>query len=249
MATQIEHIKKDRNFFLTFFIYLDIMIQVVISFTYLVYIINNHSFFINYPAQCLIFPALGALYILFLVKILKWNKDGFWGVIAISVISLLVNLSIKELEVSGSFIILATPVILYLIMQIKKNGVSAWTHIYISEDSNSKKISIMKETNTENKNTSNIMSQINKHNIISILLLIPWAINSASYPNLYGVVLRLVILIFMFFILTGLITFISSLFKKKLSFNKTFYIVCYVMASSFFIANFDKVFNFLFSIM
>ena len=107
----------------------------------------------------------------------------------------------------------------------------------------------MEETNTEKKNTSNIMSQINKHNIISIILLIPWAIHSASYPNLYGIVLRLFIMIFMFFILTGLITFISSLFKKKLSFNKTFYIVCYVMASLFFIANFDKVFNFLFSIM
>ena len=101
----------------------------------------------------------------------------------------------------------------------------------------------MKESAEKKKNTSSEISQINKHNVISILLLIPWAIHSASYPTFYGVFLRLVVLIFIFFILTGLITFISSLFKKKLSFNKTFYIICYVGAFMFFFSLLDPYLN------
>ena len=38
-----------------------------------------------------------------------------------------------DLEDSNRYSVLITPVILYLIMQIKKNGVSAWNHIYNSE--------------------------------------------------------------------------------------------------------------------
>ena len=124
---------NDRNFFLTLFIYLDILLCAVISFTYLSYIINSNPLFVSYPAQCIIYPALSLLSIFFLVKILKWEQDGLWGILAVSVISLIINFSMPDLEDSNRYSVLITPVILYLIMQIKKNGVSAWNHIYNSE--------------------------------------------------------------------------------------------------------------------
>ena len=84
------------------------------------------------------------------------------------------------------------------------------------------------------RDTGNKMSKVKKHTIISILLLIPGAMlfasaHTSSY-SLLSIALTFVCLIFFAFILTSIVSFIFSLFKRKLSFDKTLYRCCYLLA-------------------
>jgi hypothetical protein len=71
---------------------------------------------------------LGIANVGFAVLLLKWNKWGFWGFILTAVCSLIINLSIG-LGVSQSILGLVGIGILYGILQIKQDNVSAWDNL------------------------------------------------------------------------------------------------------------------------
>jgi cation transport ATPase len=86
------------------------------------------------------------------------------------------------------------------------------------------------------KEPGNKMSKVKKHTIISILLLIPGAMR-LSYTNpptenqfIIFVSLNIVLLFFFAFILTWIFTSIFSSSKRKLSFDRTLYKCCYLLA-------------------
>ena len=71
---------------------------------------------------------LSLLNLVFAVLLLKWQKIGFWGFVATSVISLGLSMS-AGMGVSSIVAGLFGIVLLYGILQIPKDEVAAWKHL------------------------------------------------------------------------------------------------------------------------
>lgn len=71
---------------------------------------------------------LAAANVVFAVLLLKWKRIGFYGFLATSVITIAVNLSIG-LGVGQSIAGIIGVIILYGILQIKKDSVTAWDNM------------------------------------------------------------------------------------------------------------------------
>ena len=68
---------------------------------------------------------IGIANLIFAIMLLKWKRWAFWAYVATSIITLIINLSIDQ-GVLASFLGLSGAIILYAILQIKKDGISAW---------------------------------------------------------------------------------------------------------------------------
>ena len=66
--------------------------------------------------------------IIFAVMLFKWKKIGFWGFTGTSIIALIINLNIG-LGIGQSLLGLISIAILFGILQIKRDGVSAWKNL------------------------------------------------------------------------------------------------------------------------
>jgi len=67
--------------------------------------------------------------IFFIVQILRWKMIGFTGYVAIIVIVLIISLLISNLSLIRVIYAIAGIVILYAVLQIKKDGKSAWKEL------------------------------------------------------------------------------------------------------------------------
>jgi len=65
---------------------------------------------------------------IFAVMLLQWKKIAFWGFIGTSIIVLIINLSIG-LGIGQSLFGLVGIAVLYGILQIKKDNVTAWKNL------------------------------------------------------------------------------------------------------------------------
>lgn len=68
---------------------------------------------------------LGILNVICSILLFQWKKIGFWGFVVTSIIALIINLSI-DTSLTQSLLGFMGLVILYGLLQINKNGVSAW---------------------------------------------------------------------------------------------------------------------------
>ncbi|MCB0403117.1 MAG: hypothetical protein KDD41_13600 [Flavobacteriales bacterium] len=71
---------------------------------------------------------IGGANVMFAIMLMQWKKMGFWGYAGSSIVILFINLSIG-LGIGQSVMGLVGIGILYGILQIKKNGESAWEHL------------------------------------------------------------------------------------------------------------------------
>ena len=74
------------------------------------------------------FIILLILNIIFIAKMLKWKKAGFYGLSITTIIGFLINITIG-LPLTPCVIGLSSVPILYGILQIKKHGISAWDYL------------------------------------------------------------------------------------------------------------------------
>ena len=80
------------------------------------------------PIFMILLSVLGIANVIFAMMLLKWKKIGFFGFIGSSIGAIIVNVSMGldiVQSVSGLFGI----ALLYAILQIKENGVSAWDNM------------------------------------------------------------------------------------------------------------------------
>jgi len=126
--------KKERNIILTLFLIFSIIANITTSFNYLNLITSESPFFNIYPVKTIVLFIGCMLGIVFDILILKWNKIGFYGALIGSLIVFFINMSFKEITFSQSLYGIYGLLILFILMQIKKNGVSTWTHIYNSKN-------------------------------------------------------------------------------------------------------------------
>jgi hypothetical protein len=71
---------------------------------------------------------IGLLNITFSVFLFQWKKWAFWGFALTSLMTLVVNLN-AGLGIAQSIFGLIGVAVLYAILQIKRDGATAWSHL------------------------------------------------------------------------------------------------------------------------
>jgi len=80
----------------------------------------------NYDIFSLLLNSMIVVFFLLLLRLKKW---AFYGIVFISVISILINFALKFYLINFIFVVSALG-ILMAVMQLKKNGISAWQALH-----------------------------------------------------------------------------------------------------------------------
>ena len=122
--------QKQRHGCVTAWLILMILANAFVAF---VYLFMGDTISQNLPDpipnyMLLLLSLVAALNILFAFMLLKWKKWAFWGFAISSILALGINLSLG-LGIGSSLAGLLGLAILYGILQIKQDGVSAWNNL------------------------------------------------------------------------------------------------------------------------
>jgi hypothetical protein len=106
-----------------------ILMLILNSLIAIVYIFKSGKLAQTVPSNALIaLVIMGIINVICAVMLLRWKKIGFYGFAITAVITIFINLhiGISPIRASLGF---AGFLILYGILQIKKDGVSAWSYL------------------------------------------------------------------------------------------------------------------------
>ena len=126
----MENLNKERHGCVTAWL---IFIIVANSITAVLYLFAGDLVSNNIPggistSMMVLLGILGVANIVFAILLLSWNKIGFWGFLFVSIIALVINLNIG-LGIGQSLFGLVGIAILFGVLQIKKDDVSAWDNL------------------------------------------------------------------------------------------------------------------------
>jgi hypothetical protein len=121
---------KQRHGCVTAFLILMIVLNSIGALTYL---FAGDTISKNIPGgvsdtMMISLAVLGVLNVVFAVMLYKWKRLGFWGFIITSMGAFAINMSIG-LGIFQSISGLVGIVILFGVLQIKKDNISAWTNL------------------------------------------------------------------------------------------------------------------------
>jgi hypothetical protein len=120
-------LKKERHGCVTAWLVLLIIVNAIISF---IYLFRNETLQLSVsPTLIILFGLIGIANIVFAILLLSWKKIGFFGFIISSIIALILNLY-AGLGTFQSIAGLFGVIILYAILSIKKDGISAWDNLF-----------------------------------------------------------------------------------------------------------------------
>lgn len=127
---KIENNSKQRHRFVTAWLVLMVIANSLIALFY----IYTISFSLedlpdNITLKTIIISGVVSLAnVFFSILILKWRKIGFWGFAGFSIITLMINLNIGTSFGKSAIGILGV-VVLFVVLQIKKNNLTAWENL------------------------------------------------------------------------------------------------------------------------
>lgn len=124
------NVEKERHGCVTAWLVLMIILN---SLTAVIYLFASDMITANLPgsistSMVILLGIIGVANVVFAALLLQWKKMAFWGFAATSVITLLINVT-HGISVGQSLLGLAGVAILYGVLQIKQNNVSAWDHL------------------------------------------------------------------------------------------------------------------------
>lgn len=110
-----------------------ILIIVANSLTAVLYLLAGDLITQNFPGEIsgsmlIVLALLGLANVIFAILLFMWKKIGFWGFLATSIVALIINLNLG-LGIGQSILGLIGIAILYGILQIKQDNVSAWDNL------------------------------------------------------------------------------------------------------------------------
>ena len=122
-------IKKRHGCLTAWLIYLII----AYSFSTILYLFKTNELSKNVQYQIsenmmLINVSVGILGIVFSILLFKWVKFGFWGIFTISIILAVIKI-INDEKITSPIIILVCLVVLYALLQLKKDNISGWKNL------------------------------------------------------------------------------------------------------------------------
>ncbi len=126
----MENLNKQRHGCVTAWLILMIIAN---SFTAILYLFAGDTVSQNFPGgisntMMILLGIIGIGNIIFSVLLFKWKKIGFWGFIFSSIVALAINLNIG-ISIGQSLFGLAGIAVLYGVLQIKKDTVTAWDNL------------------------------------------------------------------------------------------------------------------------
>ncbi|MBT8205004.1 MAG: hypothetical protein KJP14_07075 [Eudoraea sp.] len=110
-----------------------ILLIIINSLTALSYLFAGGLISQNIPggvskSMMIILALMGIANVIFAVLLFKWRKIGFWGFLLTSIVALAINLNIG-MSIGQSLLGLVGIILLYGVLQIKKDQVSAWNQL------------------------------------------------------------------------------------------------------------------------
>lgn len=128
MEIEVTDYTKERHWFVTGWLILKIAANCVTAYFYLksIFILKGSPIDISEREWIIILLiAIAIINVLLSILILNWKKIGFWGFILTGVITFIINLNMETSLVLALLGLSGIP-ILFGILRIKRNGVSAW---------------------------------------------------------------------------------------------------------------------------
>ncbi len=129
LPTQSNNKKQMHGCVITWLV-LEIISNLYVSILYLVSASHYREWLALFPKPLLtINEIMLILNIVFYILLLWWKKIGFWGISVLTLVSMVLNIS-YGFNVAFSIIVgFSSIIILFAILQIKRNGVSAWNNM------------------------------------------------------------------------------------------------------------------------
>lgn len=118
---------RQRNGFVSFWLWLCLVINVLIAIGYFALLFSDRGLFARQPEPTAIRLAWLALSLALVYGywlLLKWRKLGWTILCGVAVLNTIVNIATTG---PAGFLSLLPLLILYLILQIRKNGISCWS--------------------------------------------------------------------------------------------------------------------------
>lgn len=121
---------KNRHGCVTAWLILMIVANAATAIVYLFFgeIIDESLPTLISQTKLLILAAIGLANLVFAILLLKWKKWAFWGFSATSLVTVGINISFG-LGIGQSMLGLISVAILFGILQIKKDNISAWKNL------------------------------------------------------------------------------------------------------------------------
>lgn len=129
LAPEIDgnDVPRERNGFVSFWLWLCLVINVLFAIGYFALLFSDRGLFARQPEPIAIRLAWFALSLALVYgywSLLKWRKLGWTILCAVAVLNSIVNIATTG---PAGFLSLLPLLILYLILQIRKNGISCWS--------------------------------------------------------------------------------------------------------------------------
>ena len=110
-----------------------IYLLIAYSLSAIVYFSNSldnvkDSEYISAENLRIIYGAFAILCVGFVIMLFKWLKLGFWGILTISAILVIVHATVGQGIVAASFVLVCL-VVLYSLLQIKTDKVTGWNKL------------------------------------------------------------------------------------------------------------------------
>lgn len=123
----MENELKQRNGCISFWLWIAIIVNMAMVIYYAVTMFSAYSSEAALGfGLCSIF---GAVNVLSAILLLRWNKIGFYMMVVSSIMAIVVNICVLKMEPIAMIGSLFAIVIWWAILQMKKNGVSAWSQL------------------------------------------------------------------------------------------------------------------------
>lgn len=120
--------KQERNKFVSFWLWLGAIINVIFTIIYLLLLFSSKGLWSATPEPTWLRITWMLQSIILLtgyIMLIKWKKLGFYILVAMSILSIILNLFVNEISVA-TFSPIVSIVLLYFVLQLKKNDVAYW---------------------------------------------------------------------------------------------------------------------------
>lgn len=118
---------KQRNGCISVWLWVALLVNIGMIIFYVV------SMFDSLPSEyilgCGLCSILGLVNVLGVILLFRWNKSGFYLLVVSSVMAIIVNISLLRLPIGTMLGSLLAVVVWWAILQIKRDGVSAWSQL------------------------------------------------------------------------------------------------------------------------
>lgn len=128
------NIQKNRHWCLTAWLYTFIILNAIYALGILFFVSTYDSLDEFLPAgtsrnfMVLIGVLTCIIYIYNMIMILKWKKWGFWGFILTIIVVLVITRILGE-DIGNPILYFISVIILYGLLQLKKDGISGWRNL------------------------------------------------------------------------------------------------------------------------